>query len=48
MMRNLTKLKKLANNIKNETLLLFWQFTIKTLEEIEIVSNQHIAMEMFL
>jgi len=27
---------------------LFWQFTIKTLEEIEIVSNQHIAMEMFL
>jgi len=42
------KIKEIANNIKNETLLLFWQFTIKTLEEIEIVSNQHIAMEMFL
>ena len=28
--------------------MLFWQFTIKTLEEIEVVSNQHIAMEMFL
>ena len=41
-------IKEIANNIKNETLLLFWQFTIKTLEEIEIVSNQHIAMEMFL
>ena len=42
------KIKEIANKIKNETLLLFWQFTIKTLEEIEIVSNQHIAMEMFL
>ncbi len=38
----------LANEISNETLLLFWQFTIKTLGEIEIVSNQNIAMEMFL
>ena len=28
--------------------MLFWQFTIKTLEEIEVVSNQHIAIEMFL
>ena len=41
-------IKEISNNINNETLLLFWQFTIKTLEEIEIVSNQHIAMEMFL
>jgi DNA polymerase-3 subunit gamma/tau len=41
-------IKKLANSINNETLLLFWQFTIKTLEEVEVVSNQHIAMEMFL
>ena len=41
-------IKELSSSISNETLLLFWQFTIKTLEEIEIVSNQHIAMEMFL
>ena len=41
-------IKKLANSINNEILLLFWQFTIKTLEEVEVVSNQHIAMEMFL
>ena len=41
-------IKELASSISNETLLLFWQFTIKTLEEIEVVSNQHIAMEMFL
>ena len=42
------RIKKLANSINNEILLLFWQFTIKTLEEVEVVSNQHIAMEMFL
>ena len=41
-------IKELTSTINNETLLLFWQFTIKTLEEIEIVSNQNIAMEMFL
>ena len=42
------RIKEIASNVNNNTLLLFWQFTIKTLEEIEIVSNQHIAMEMFL
>ena len=31
-----------------QTLLLFWQFTIKTLNELEIVSNQNLSMEMFL
>ena len=29
-------------------LFLFWQFTIKTLEEINLVSSQHIAIEMFI
>ena len=46
--KEFNSIKEIANNINNETVLLFWQFTIKTLEEIEIVSNQHIAMEMFL
>ncbi len=41
-------IKELSNSINNETLMLFWQFTIKTLGEIDIVSNQHLAMEMFL
>ena len=41
-------LDELSKTITNKSLLLFWQFTIKTMEEIEIVSNQHIAMEMFL
>ncbi len=43
-----SRIKKLASSVNNEILLLFWQFTIKTLEEVEVVSNQHIAMEMFL
>ena len=41
-------LKELATSINNDAILLFWQFTIKTLGEIEVVSNQHLAMEMFL
>ena len=42
------KIKKISENIKNETLILFWQFTIKTLEELDVVSNQHLSIEMFL
>ncbi len=42
------QIKKISESIENETLLLFWQFTIKTLGEIEIVSDQNIAIEMFL
>ncbi|MDC0215873.1 DNA polymerase III subunit gamma/tau [Candidatus Pelagibacter sp.] len=41
-------IKKISSEIDNEILLLFWQFTVKTLEEIEVVSSQHIAIEMFL
>ena len=41
-------IKKISKDISNETLLLFWQFTIKTLEEINIVSNQNLSIEMFL
>ncbi len=42
------KIKDLSNKIQNEVLLLFWQFTIKTLDELDIVSNQHLSIEMFL
>ena len=42
------KIKEISEKINNETLILFWQFTIKTLEELDIVSNQHLSMEMFL
>ena len=42
------KIKETSKKINNETLILFWQFTIKTLEELDIVSNQHLSIEMFL
>ena len=42
------KIKEISNNIDNETLILFWQFTIKTLDELDIVSNQNLSIEMFL
>ena len=28
--------------------ILFWQFTIKTIDELDIVSNQNLSIEMFL
>ena len=42
------KIKETSNSVENDVLILFWQFTIKTLDELDIVSNQHISMEMFL
>ena len=42
------KIKKLSNNIDNQVLILFWQFTIRTLDELDIVSNQNLSIEMFL
>ena len=38
----------ISKEISSEILLLFWQFTIKTLGELDIVSNQNLSMEMFL
>ena len=43
-----SKIKEISNTVESEVLLLFWQFTIKTLEELDIVSNQHLSIEMFL
>ncbi len=43
-----SKIKNLSNQIDSEVLVLFWQFTISSLEEIDIVSNQHLSIEMFL
>ena len=42
------RIKKISDNVNNEILILFWQFTIKTLEELDMVSNQHLSIEMFL
>jgi len=41
-------IKSLVENLDNETLILFWQFTINTIGELDIVANQNISIEMFL
>ena len=38
----------MSKNIDNQALILFWQFTIRTIDELDIVSNQNLAIEMFL
>tara|TARA_B100000902_G_scaffold392468_1_gene444922 strand:+ start:57 stop:1712 length:1656 start_codon:yes stop_codon:yes gene_type:complete len=42
------QIKEISSKIDNDILILFWQFTIKTLDELDIVSNQNISIEMFL
>ena len=42
------KIKNIENQVNPDTFILFWQFTISTLEELDIVSNQHLSIEMFL
>ena len=41
-------IKEISNNIDSEVFILFWQFTIQTLGELDVVSNQHLSVEMFL
>ena len=42
------KITEISKKIDKNVIILFWQFTIKTLDELEIVSNQHLSIEMFL
>ena len=42
------KILEISRKISPETILLYWNFTVKTLGELDIVSNQNIAIEMFL
>ncbi len=41
-------IKEISQKVSDEILILFWQFTIKTLEELDLVSNQNLSIEMFL
>ncbi len=43
-----SQIKMISNKLEKEVLILFWQFTIKTLEELDLVSNQNLSIEMFL
>ena len=42
------KIKYLSEQVDSNDLILFWQFTIKTMNELDMVSNQNISIEMFL
>ena len=42
------EIESISKETTPKILLLFWQFTIKTLSELDIVSNQNLSMEMFL
>jgi DNA polymerase-3 subunit gamma/tau len=42
------RIKKISNEISSEVLILFWQLTIRTIDELDIVSNQNLSVEMFL
>tara|TARA_B100001093_G_scaffold499188_1_gene548173 strand:+ start:43 stop:1686 length:1644 start_codon:yes stop_codon:yes gene_type:complete len=41
-------IKEISKNLDESVLIMFWQFTIKTLDELDIVSNQNLSVEMFL
>ena len=43
-----SEIKEISQNIDSQVFILFWQFTIRTIEELEIVSNQNLSIEMFL
>ena len=42
------KISSLSKEVEPSSVLLFWDFTIKTMREINIVSNQNLSIEMFL
>ena len=43
-----SRIKEISENIDEQVLILFWQFTLKTVEELDVVLNQNLSVEMFL
>ena len=43
-----SRIKQISNDIDSKILILFWQLTIRTLDELDLVSNQNLSIEMFL
>ena len=41
-------IEQLSSQIDIETLIMYWQFTLRSLEELNIVANQNLSIEMFL
>ena len=42
------KISDIASVVSAETMMLFWQFAIKAIDELNVVSNQNLSIEMFL
>ena len=42
------KIEDLSGKVDNKTLILFWEFSVNCISEINLISNQHLAVEMFL
>ena len=42
------KIKEISNKVESQVFILFWQFTVKTVAELDTVSNQNLSVEMFL
>tara|TARA_B100000989_G_C19510316_1_gene458660 strand:- start:316 stop:1986 length:1671 start_codon:yes stop_codon:yes gene_type:complete len=45
---DIIKIEELSKRVDNKTLLLYWDFSVDMMNEINLISNQHIAIEMFL
>jgi len=45
---NFIKIKEMSERLDAHTLLLFWQFTIETMDEVNIVKDPNLSVEMFL
>ncbi len=43
-----SKIKEISNKVESQVFILFWQFTVKTIAELDTVSNQNLSVEMFL
>ena len=42
------KLLRISNQLDQKNIILFWQFTIETIDELNVVSNPNLSVEMFL
>ena len=42
------EIEEISNKIDTKDIILFWQFTLEAIEELDIVANQNLCVEMFL
>ena len=46
--KEIEEIEQLSQSIEPKSLLLFWQFSLETMEELNMVSDQNLSIEMFL